>query len=76
MSEISGKITVRVHRVAGFTPGAEISIDVDAVGTPLDLFWRRRLRDAKRDQCCEVVVHHGVTEHPPVDEGWEEEPES
>jgi hypothetical protein len=24
-------------------------------GTPLDVFWRRRLKDAEQDGCCEIV---------------------
>ena len=53
---MSDTITVKVNRVAGFAPGQEVSVEVDARGNPLDLFWRRRLHDAERDQCCEVLA--------------------
>ena len=32
-----------------------VNVASDPNGVPLDLFWRRRLRDAKIDGCCEVV---------------------
>ena len=73
---MSDTITVKVHRVSGFEAGQEILIEVDSEGIPLDRFWRRRLRDSKRDQCCEVVVHHGQIQKPQVDRGLDEEPES
>lgn len=50
------KITVRVHRISGYESGKEVQVEVDRDGTPLDKFWRRRLSDAKRDECCEVVA--------------------
>ncbi len=73
---MSHTITVKVHRVSGFAAGQEVPVTVDDEGTPLDQFWRRRLRDAKRDQCCEVLTLHEEYESP-SDEDWEdEEPES
>lgn len=35
--------------------GAEIEIDVSKTGVPLTRYWRNRLRDAKIDNCVEVV---------------------
>lgn len=35
--------------------GQIVTIQVDGDGTPLDYFWRRRLKDAKIDSCCEIV---------------------
>lgn len=35
--------------------GAEIEIDVSKTGVPLKRYWRNRLRDAKIDNCVEVV---------------------
>lgn len=32
-----------------------IEVLADDEGTPLDFIWRRRLKDAEIDQCCEVV---------------------
>lgn len=37
-----------------------ISIATDDKGTPLDEFWRRRLKDAERDNCCEIVKPRAV----------------
>ena len=36
-------------------PGGSMQIDVDENGIPLDMHWRRRLRDAKSDGCVEIV---------------------
>ncbi len=72
---MSDTITIKVHRVSGFAPGEEVPVTVDPEGIPLDRFWRRRLRDSKRDKCCEVVVYHGQVQKP-QDESWDEEPES
>jgi len=72
---MSDTITVRVHRISGYEPGQEVEIEVDRDGTPLEKFWRRRLSDAKRDECCEVVADDTV-EEPQVEEPEEEELES
>ncbi len=39
----------------GYEAGRELSIQTDVAGVPLEKFWRRRLRDAKIDNCVEVV---------------------
>lgn len=36
--------------------GQIVKVASDEEGTPLDFFWQRRLNDAKRDSCCEIVV--------------------
>lgn len=69
---MSDTITVRVHKIAGFNAGQEIPVTIDRDGTPIEQFWRRRLRDAKRDQCCEVVA----LEEPQGVDALEEESES
>ncbi len=35
--------------------GKIIHLPADKNGVPLDLFWRRRLKDAETDNCCEVI---------------------
>lgn len=72
---MSDTITVRVHKIAGFKAGQEIPVTIDQDGTPIEKFWRRRLRDALRDQCCEVVVAAAEAEETEA-EAWEEEPKS
>lgn len=42
------------HGIAGRREGDIINVE-SKDGVPRDNFWRRRLRDAKRDNCCEVV---------------------
>ena len=66
-------IKILIHRVAGYQPGHTVVVAADSEGTPLDLFWRRRLRDAKRDNCCEVL--NSAAPEPPAVDDWEEEPE-
>jgi hypothetical protein len=66
------KITVLIHRVAGYDPGQEVQVEVDESGTPINQFWRRRLRDSERDQCCKVVTEAKDQESRDLDI-WEEE---
>ena len=35
--------------------GTIIDIRVDKAGTPLELYWRDRLTEAKIDNCCEFI---------------------
>lgn len=42
--------------MSGHQAGAVILIDVDEHGTPLDRFWRSRLKDAKIDNCCTLAT--------------------
>ena len=37
----------------GLPDGAEVKVKVDKKGTPIDRYWRDRLKDAKTDQCVE-----------------------
>lgn len=39
----------------GYEVGREIIVQTDSNGVPLEKFWRRRLKDAKIDNCVEVV---------------------
>jgi hypothetical protein len=39
----------------GYQAGASIPIKVDKDGTPIDRYWRDRLKDAKKDNCVEIV---------------------
>lgn len=41
--------------IPGFEEGTIIDVTTDSKGTPLDIFWRRRLKDAVLDNCCEIV---------------------
>ena len=41
--------------MAGYEPGHTVTIQADSCGVPLEKFWRRRLKDAKIDNCVEVV---------------------
>lgn len=38
-------------RLRGHPAGTKLPIQVDAEGTPTDRYWRRRLKDARRDNC-------------------------
>ena len=37
-------------------PGDVVEVRCDADGLPLDFHWRRRLKDAAIDNCCEIVA--------------------
>lgn len=39
----------------GYTAGQTIKIKTDRNNVPLDLFWRRRLKDALVDNCVEII---------------------
>jgi len=39
----------------GYEAGREVTIECDSSGVPLQKFWRRRLKDAKIDNCVEVI---------------------
>ena len=41
---------------SGFSAGATINIKVDKKGIPLDLYWRKRLKDSEIDGCVELVT--------------------
>ena len=41
--------------IPGYTVGQVVEVQCDERGTPLKEFWRRKLRDARLDECCEVV---------------------
>lgn len=46
-------VNVPVH---GFRAGQTVTLDVDNNGVPIDRLWRRRVRDAKIDDCLTVAV--------------------
>ena len=41
--------------MAGYEAGREVTVETDASGIPLKKFWRRRLKDAKHDNCVEEI---------------------
>lgn len=50
------KIKIQVnHGLADYDDGEIVEVEAMETGEPAELFWRRRLRDAKVDGCCEVV---------------------
>lgn len=53
---MSGKLKIKInHGIAGYNSGDTVEVDTKEDGSPADRFWRRRLRDSERDDCCEVV---------------------
>jgi hypothetical protein len=53
------KLKVNVS-LRGAPAGSVILIQTDNDGIPLDRYWRRRLVDAKIDNCVEVVSESGT----------------
>lgn len=52
------KMTIKIN-VEGLKKGLKkdslASIEVDNEGTPMDIFWFKRLRDSKYDNCISIV---------------------
>ncbi len=49
-------IRIQVKKqMANHSVGDIVHLDADDNGVPIDFFWRRRLRDAKMDGCCEIM---------------------
>lgn len=49
-------IQIRVLKnVGGYKADQLVRVPCDDRGKPMDVFWIRRLIEAKRDQCCEIV---------------------
>lgn len=56
MKEIEIKINKDLTTPSGkYTAGTKLIIFVDSEGTPLDRFWRSRLKDSTIDDCIEIV---------------------
>ncbi len=50
-------IKIKVNgEIPGYARGTVVVVQTDDKGTPLEQLWRRRLNDAKTDNCCEVVA--------------------
>lgn len=48
-------MTLKINKdLPGHPKGSEVILSCDAQGTPLDSWWRRRLKDAKWDNCCSI----------------------
>lgn len=53
-------MTVHINKtVDGFAAGQDVRVEIDGYGTPISPMWRRRLKDAEIDGCCEVVSDAG-----------------
>ncbi len=55
------KIEVK-KQMANHAVGDIVEVSADDNGVPLDFHWRRRLKDAEIDECCEIVK--SVTKKP------------
>lgn len=54
------EINIRINKpFGGYAEGQVVRAQADDAGTPLELIWRRRLKDAERDGCCEVIKEGG-----------------
>lgn len=60
---MGNSIRLRINvPLLGHAAGSEIDIPSKADGSPAELFWRRRLRDARADGCVTVVPPSGKSE--------------
>jgi hypothetical protein len=57
------KVRIRSNvTLPGYAKAGEIvEVPCDERGTPLDQYWRRRLRDAVKDGCCEIIAASDCT---------------
>lgn len=56
MKEIEIKINKDLTSPSGkYRAGTQLILFVDSEGTPLDYFWRSRLKDSAIDDCIEIV---------------------
>ena len=47
---------IRINKSFGdFIVGQIVNVPDNGKGTPLNIYWRKRLNDAAQDGCCEVV---------------------
>lgn len=53
----SNRCYLKINKpLRGYKPGIKIPIVIDSdTGSPIDPYWRRRLEDAKKDNCVELV---------------------
>jgi len=51
----------------GHQVGEILTITVDSEGTPINRWWRDRLKDAAIDGCCEVIKKQKSTTKPAGD---------
>jgi len=50
------KARIKINKsLRGFAPGQTTMIEVNEEGIPVDIFWRKRLKDSKFDKCIEFV---------------------
>ena len=50
--------------IPGYTAGQVVTIGIDSYGTPLEKSWRRRFKDAKTDNCLEIIQPPAKTPKP------------
>lgn len=51
---MKNEVRLVVNRLIGYAVGQVIKCVIDSDGVIVDRFWRRRLRDAKRDNCVQL----------------------
>lgn len=56
------QITLEINKkILWYKPGNTIKLDTDIEGTPLDYFWRKKIRDSAVDNCVSVQVDKSKT---------------
>ena len=62
MAELKIKINRKLDK---YYVGQVITVPCDEERTPLDQYWRRRLKDAETDGVCEALPEESLQEHLP-----------
>lgn len=47
------QLKLKINHVPGYS--GTVTVQTDDNGVPLERFWRNRLKDAKTDNCVEVI---------------------
>lgn len=48
-------LLINTSTITSHSKGTKVLVPTDKKGTPLEKFWRDRLRDAATDNCVEIV---------------------
>ena len=62
---MSNAIRIQVNKpLPGYTAGQIVKVEACSAGIPLDMHWRRRLKDSEIDGCCEIVADESEKSEP------------
>lgn len=51
----------------GLKKGSMVNVELDSNNIPLDLYWRRRLKDSAIDDCVEIIGNKKIDDNQVID---------